>query len=388
MSKKHLSLITLAVLLLTMTTSFADVLTPTLTKVYFYKDGKQFDGEVKYTVDCFGYNQGFDEAEKVTGSYTPEVVYSYSATCPSFGCNVYENYYTNYKHIDYCDLTGTAEEKEFSIKKFADYPIKECKNLHQWSTSTGDKYYKYTDEYRTCQEEKGYSDDTCDQYLKEIPDSELIKNPEDQVIDEECEARFDITKGTYFVDGIFHDVSQMHDNYDAIKYMKELGIVSGNPDGTFKPSSEINRAEFTKIIINAMMTTYSLNDQIPSELTDADTCKKTFKDVSNDKWFYKYVCKSTNIGFVDGYTDGTFRPNDSISFTEASKMIVEALKVDHNTAATGEKWYETYVKALQDKRAIPSNIYKLEDKITRGDMSEMIYRVLADITDKNFSELL
>jgi hypothetical protein len=48
-----------------------------------------------------------------------------------------------------------------------------------------------------------------------------------------------------------------------------------------------------------------------------------FKDLSDDAWYYNYVLKAVELGIVQGYSDGTFRPNANISRAEASKILVK-----------------------------------------------------------------
>lgn len=104
----------------------ADIMTPTVTRVYFEQDGRPYDKPVSFAVNCFGYNWRPGEAEKKRGSYVPEKVFSFSATCPSYGCKIYENYYLNYRVIDYCNLEGETGEKKFKIEKYANTPAPNC----------------------------------------------------------------------------------------------------------------------------------------------------------------------------------------------------------------------------------------------------------------------
>ena len=112
----------------------ADVAMPTVTNVYFEKDGKPYDKPVSFTVNCYGYSWSPGPViMKIPGTYTPEKVFSFSATCPKYGCKIYENYYLNYRHIDYCDLEGQADGKQFKIEKYSTNPISNCReNLEEW----------------------------------------------------------------------------------------------------------------------------------------------------------------------------------------------------------------------------------------------------------------
>ncbi len=112
----------------------ADITIPTVTKVYFEKGNQPYHHPVDFTVTCYGYSyHPGPMVEKKPGSYTPQNVFSFSAKCPDYGCEIYENYYLNYRKIDYCNVEGKAEGKDFKIEKYANNPIdfSACKNLGQ-----------------------------------------------------------------------------------------------------------------------------------------------------------------------------------------------------------------------------------------------------------------
>jgi hypothetical protein len=91
------------------------------------------------------------------------------------------------------------------------------------------------------------------------------------------------------------------------------GAVAGYSDGTFRPANSANRAEMAKIIAEAFDLT------IPTDLTE-----KPFSDVPADAWFAPYVAAVKTAGIVSGYSDGTFRPANSINRAEALKMAIAA----------------------------------------------------------------
>lgn len=174
----------------------------------------------------------------------------------------------------------------------------------------------------------------------------------------------------------FGDVSSSHSNYDAIEYVQSEGIVVGYEDGTYKPDQPINRAEFTKIIIEATYDDSEIDDCTPS---------KDFSDLKTTDWYEKYVCVAANNGIIDGYDDGTFKGGDEINFVEAAKIIVTGFGLNYEE---GEQWYEGYVNVLQDNNYIPSAITSLSKQITRGEMAEMIWRISVEETGKSSSILI
>lgn len=92
-----------------------------------------------------------------------------------------------------------------------------------------------------------------------------------------------------------------------IEYGVEKGYINGYTDGTFKPDGTVTRAEFSKMINNAVKL---------SSRKDS-----TFSDVSRLDWYYADVQKALYAGYVSGYSDGTFRPKNLISRQEAAVIL-------------------------------------------------------------------
>ena len=327
---------------------FADVATPTLTKVYFEQDGQAVHEEVEYTVTCDGYHQGFDEPDPVDP--TIETVFTYSATCPDSGCNVYENYYMNYMVINSCELVGTRGDDTFTIS-IGDTPVPEdCSYEPQYASYDGDHYYNSDDEI--------------------IDEAAMIFDDSDSAVDEFCEVTYVIPSSEVKIK-LYPDVSVNHTNYDAIKYVTDEGIVSGYKDKTFRPSDEINRSEFTKIIVAAHYSEAAIN---------VHDVEGAFTDVTTDDWYNKYINLAMAEGIIEGDGEGLFKPKDTINFAEAAKIIVETFDVDEVQLdikeGVGLSWYYVYVATLEEYNVLPDTMSSAHDDVTRAEMAEMIYRVM------------
>ncbi|QQR83731.1 beta-propeller domain-containing protein [Candidatus Peregrinibacteria bacterium] len=165
----------------------------------------------------------------------------------------------------------------------------------------------------------------------------------------------------------FNDVSASSLNKEAIDYLKETNVIQGYGDSTFKPENRINRAEFIKIIIASKI-------QNP-------TGSQCFSDVKNE-WYAPYICTAKRLGYIQGYPDGTFRPSEEINFAEASQIITKAFKIEELTSETNGEWFAGFVKALEEKRAIPSSVQYFDKELSRGEMAEMIWRLKVARKDK------
>ncbi len=166
---------------------------------------------------------------------------------------------------------------------------------------------------------------------------------------------------------VFSDLDANHPFKTGIQYLKQAQLLEGYPDGSFKPAQNINRAEFTKILVGA--------------LTSDPKGENCFQDVRSD-WYAKYVCEAKSRGLIDGYPDGTFRPAENINFSEAAKIIANAFSTARITSQEGSDWYLPYVQTLASERAIPLTVNFYNENITRDEMAEMIYRLKAQVEDK------
>lgn len=145
----------------------------------------------------------------------------------------------------------------------------------------------------------------------------------------------------------------------GISFLTHLGVVSGNPDGSFRPGRSLNRAEFTKIAL--LSAGIDPNDATPANC---------FPDVRATDWFSPYVCEAKKRGIIGGYPDGFFRPEQSVNYVEALKILVKLY--GYSTAQQpNEQWYMQYVRAAQERGTLlPVNI-QYGELLTRGQMARL-----------------
>lgn len=104
---------------------------------------------------------------------------------------------------------------------------------------------------------------------------------------------------------------------DAVGKLSSLGIIQGYKDGTFRPNGKITRAEFVAMLCRFYEIEPSKND---------------FKDVPKGAWYEDVVTAASSNGWILGYKDGTFRPNNQVTRGEAVTIINRILgrSVDEN----------------------------------------------------------
>ena len=123
----------------------------------------------------------------------------------------------------------------------------------------------------------------------------------------------------------------------AISYLASRDIVRGYPDGTFRPNASITRAELT-----AMMSRFW-------DLYENGT--HSFTDVSGTHWAIMYINNAVNRGWILGYEDGTFRPDNSTTRAEAVTLLNRVLGRIPNPVTIRAHLYE-YLEYHHDKHRL------------------------------------
>lgn len=160
--------------------------------------------------------------------------------------------------------------------------------------------------------------------------------------------------------------------------------ISGYEDGTFRPDNTITRAETAAIIARCS-----------DDFDENKTYSSDFSDVSGNEWYANYVGYAAQKGYISGYEDGTFKAERSISRAEFSVVLGKYLELDGSETDTvfsdvsSEHFANGYVKALYDKNIIngyEDGTFKPDNTITRAETVTMINKALgrnAENTDSN-----
>jgi hypothetical protein len=170
----------------------------------------------------------------------------------------------------------------------------------------------------------------------------------------------------------FNDIKGIEQE-EYITHLHDAGILNGMPDGSFKPYSNITRAEFMVLVVKA------LNIEGKAENTEG------FTDIEGH-WAKEIILVASKHGLISGYGDKTIRPDNPISLAEVSSVISRAF--EFKTAKNGiyqklkrDKWYSGSVKKMFDVGilSVYDSIYENfneEGLINRADCAMMISRAL------------
>ena len=161
-----------------------------------------------------------------------------------------------------------------------------------------------------------------------------------------------------------------HWAYDSIKQFIDKGYINGYDDKTFKPDNSITRAEFVKIVNRVFNYTESIEEN--------------FIDVDNSNWYYEEICIGVKQGYINGYSDGTFRPNEFITREEVASIVKRITNLEKNRSLKfaddfeiGD-WAKSSVYALADNgimHGYEDNTFRPKNKITRAETVVTLSRI-------------
>ena len=190
---------------------------------------------------------------------------------------------------------------------------------------------------------------------------------------EDVTANYEIT----YVDGLLKGIEllekEIHFNY-----------VIGYTDGTIRPGNNISRAEVATIFFRL------LTDEAREQYNKTTT---SYSDIKDGAWCCRAVATLTNAGVINGYTDGTFRPNAPITRAELATIIARFAKLDVNTKTFSDitgHWAQKNIELAVGNGWIngyDDGTFRPNNNITRAETFAMINRVL-DRQTESVSDLL
>ncbi len=138
----------------------------------------------------------------------------------------------------------------------------------------------------------------------------------------------------------YTDMNESHWAYQSIKFLTEVGVVVGYPDGTYKPDIPVTRAEFASMAIKA------LGQEDASVTQDIH-----FSDIKPDFWAYDIIKKAVYFDLIPDAKDAQFRPYDPVTRAEAISIAVNALTTQQ---ISEQKAQEILEKSYEDYTQIPA----------------------------------
>ena len=166
----------------------------------------------------------------------------------------------------------------------------------------------------------------------------------------------------------------------AITHMKNIGAITGNPDGTFAPEMLLQRDHIIKIIMEASGS-YDPN---------IDACaeeKNRFLDIDATKWVYPYACQAKAQEIIEGYPDGYYRSARYVNRVEflktallnIDKVATPSVNSTSYIDVTPGEWYAGYAKRSLDLSLFLGESLFPSDYVTRREAARAIYKLIKSI---------
>lgn len=187
------------------------------------------------------------------------------------------------------------------------------------------------------------------------------------------------TVGTFF-----KDVNPRKLGGRAASYLGFRAIVQGFPGEMFKGDLSVNRAEVAKMLLLAA--------NIP---VDTELGVSRFGDVRGNEWFASYIATAAELGIVEGYSDGTFRPGRGANAAEFLKMATKTFELPENiphqfTDFHPSEWFRAYAGVAWEYHLFPpqrsKNILEPHRFLTRYEVAIALMQILTWGTDGHYFE--
>ena len=169
---------------------------------------------------------------------------------------------------------------------------------------------------------------------------------------------------------------------DVLECDEHIVYMTGYPDGSFVPNNNMTRAEVTVMFARLMK----------QKMDDSQSYSTDFSDVDDSMWFANYIGYMQQFNIINGYEDGTFRPNNSITRAEFVTIACRFVKnMSNNTSEfadiTSEHWAYSYVSFASSNgwvNGYEDGTFRPENTITRAEAVVIVNRMLLRSADKNY----
>jgi hypothetical protein len=162
----------------------------------------------------------------------------------------------------------------------------------------------------------------------------------------------------------------------AVEVLSGLGVIDGKTDGAFHPTDDVTRGQFAK------MAAYVLNGGSNAATSYASSATTAFSDVASTHYAAASIGYVVNKGLVDGFTDNTFRPDNSVTGVQAAKILLTALGYKSDVEGyTGTTWAQN-VQTDAEEAGLFAGIENIDltANLTREQAAQMIWNALQATT--------
>ena len=165
----------------------------------------------------------------------------------------------------------------------------------------------------------------------------------------------------------YSDVPSTASYAEGVSVLSALGIISGNPDGTFKPENTIKRSEAAKIVVGMV-------NAMASAEKKAGATK--FNDVAANHWASGYINYGADKKWINGKTTTTFDPDGLVTGEQMIKMVVANLGYSEDYVKDLGGYPKGYTDIAELEEIVDAGDIDYKAPITRGEVAELVYKAM------------
>jgi len=183
----------------------------------------------------------------------------------------------------------------------------------------------------------------------------------------------DVVRTTSAGESLFNDIGTDTLEGKAANALAQKRVIGGYPDGAFKGSKLVNRAEAAKFLLLARY------GAVPDMQNNG-----RFPDVLSGEWYEKFVMYAASLGIIKGHEDGFYRPANTVNTAEFLKMLTLTFELELNLPHTyldvnSQAWFASYAGVAEKYDLFPnrdSRYLQPSREMTRTEVAVAIYRYL------------
>ena len=130
-----------------------------------------------------------------------------------------------------------------------------------------------------------------------------------------------------------------------------------------------------QLINRAEFTKILIGSRFADELGELLT-ENCFPDFEKEEWFAPYVCLAKEKGIINGYPDGTFQPANEVNLAEAITILTGTFELGAEALKENEQWFDPFITKANELQILPADFAEPNDLLTRGQMAELVMRAM------------
>ena len=166
----------------------------------------------------------------------------------------------------------------------------------------------------------------------------------------------------------FTDIESNNALYTTAEDLSKLGIVAGYEDNTFRPENNVSRVEMTALCRRLLPPL--------KKSVGVFNANMKFSDIDNRHWAADSVRIMTDMGYINGYEDNSFRPDNNVTLSEAAAILSRMLGYESMASTTGGYPYG-YLNVMKSL-GIADGFEKADPDtpLTRGMVATLLHKTL------------